>query len=66
MEIIASEYISRPLTEQEIAELIGVSRQVVFSILDRARAKLRREILADREACAFMRELCGEDREATK
>lgn len=59
MEVIASEHIRRPLTEQEIAELIGVSRQVVFGILERARMKLRREILNDRESCALMRELCG-------
>ncbi len=60
MEVIASEHICRPLTEQEIADLVGVSRQVVFTILDRARMKLRRAILKDREACAMMRELCGD------
>lgn len=61
-EVIASTVIKRPLSEQEIAELLGVSRQAVYETVDRARIKLKRAILADRELCALMREICGERR----
>ena len=57
--VIASEHVRRPLSEQEIAELLGVTRQSVYQVVDRARMKLRRAILSDRELCAMMREVCG-------
>jgi len=60
--VIASEYIRRPLSEQEIAELLGVTRQSVYQVVDRARQKLRRAVLGDRELCAMMRETCGATR----
>lgn len=59
--VIASEHVRRPLSEQEIAELLGVTRQSVYQVVDRARMKLRRAILSDRELCAMMRETCGRE-----
>lgn len=60
--VIASEHIWRPLSEQEIAELLGVTRQSVYQVVDRARQKLKRAIIQDRELCAMMRETCGRER----
>lgn len=60
--VIASEHVRRPLSEHEIAELLGVTRQSVYQVIDRARMKLKREILRDRELCAMMREVCGATR----
>lgn len=60
--VIPSTVIRRPLSEQEIAELLGVTRQSVYQVVDRARMKLKRAILSDRELCAMMREICGATR----
>lgn len=61
--VIASTVITRPMSEAEIANLLGITRMSVFAVVDRARQKLKRAILADRELCAMMREVCGvEDR----
>ena len=48
-----------PMSEDQIAKLLGITRQSVYVVLERARMKLKREILKDREACALMREVCG-------
>lgn len=61
--VIPSTVITRPLSEQEIAELLGVTRQSVYQVVDRARQKLKRAIIQDRELCAMMRETCGAARE---
>lgn len=60
--VIPSTVITRPMSEAEIADLLGITRTSVFAVVDRARQKLKRAILEDRELCAMMREICGANR----
>jgi DNA-directed RNA polymerase specialized sigma subunit len=42
--VIASEHIKRPLTDKEIAELLGVSRPMVTKLATRALRKMREQL----------------------